>query len=125
MKTALVIEDNANNMELITFILERHGFQTHRATQGMDGVESFMTTTPDLVLLDIQLPDIDGIEVLRILRSLEGTPNTPIIAVSSYALSGEHRRLIEAGCSGYIEKPIDPSTFMGKINGVVNNLATT
>ncbi|MGH8583723.1 MAG: response regulator [Gammaproteobacteria bacterium] len=114
-KRALVIEDNDDNMELITYILEVNGFQTIRAASGRDGLERARADTPDFVLLDIQLPDMDGTEVLAALRNSPATRDLPIIAVTSYAMSGDRERLLRAGCTGYIEKPIDPERVMEQI----------
>lgn len=119
MKTALVIEDNANNMALFKFILNANGFHALEAEYGLDGIELFRISEPDVVLLDMQLPDIDGHEVLSRLRSTVKGSIVPIIAVSSYALTGESRRLISAGCDGYIQKPIDPYEFIGEVNRIV------
>lgn len=117
MKTALIIEDNENNMALITFILERHGFRATGAANGRTGLDLAQTAEFDFVLLDIQLPDIDGFEVLRQLRALG--IKKPVIAVTSHAMAGDRMRLLEAGCNGYIEKPIDPVHIVGQINAVL------
>ena len=124
MKTALVIEDNSNNMELITFILKANGFKTLEADLGVKGVDLFTNNALDVVLLDIQLPDIDGTEVLRRIRETKKGASIPIIAVTSYAMSGDSSFLIEAGCDGYIEKPIDPFEFIGEVNRIVDCCAS-
>ena len=124
MKTALVIEDNPNNMELITFILKANGFDTLEAEFGLKGIDVFNDNEPDFVLLDIQLPDIDGMEVLNRLRLTERGSLVPIIAVTSYAMSGDSLKLIESGCDGYIEKPIDPFEFIGEVRRIVERCET-
>lgn len=86
MKTALVIEDNDNNLELISFILHARGYATRSAVTGLDGVAEALRDRPDFILLDIQLPDIDGIEVARRIRAAEGWPPVPIIAITSFAM---------------------------------------
>lgn len=121
--TALVIEDNVDNMELITFILETQGYHTLRATTGQEGIDLALAGTPDFVLLDIQLPDMDGADALRIIRSHSAGRELPIIAVTSYAMSGDRERLIAAGCNGYIEKPIDPLLIINQIQGILARLA--
>lgn len=122
MKTALVIEDNENNMALITFILHANGFDTLQAERGLQGIDIFNNNEPDFVLLDIQLPDIDGAEVLNRIRKTERGATIPIIAVTSYAMSGDKNILIEAGCDGYIEKPIDPFHFITEICSIVSGV---
>ena len=118
-KRALVIEDNENNMELITFILETKGYKTIRALTGQQGIELALKENPDFILLDIQLPDIMGTEVLQMIRKSEKGQRIPIIAVTSYAMAGDRERLLTAGCDGYIEKPIDPLVVVDQIKKVV------
>ena len=119
MKRALVIEDNENNMELITFILEKNGYSTIKAENGKIGIELALKEKPDFILLDIQLPDMDGLEVLKELRKSEINSDTPVIAITSYAMSGDRERLLQAGCNGYIEKPIDPVTIINQIREII------
>ena len=119
MKTALVIEDNEDNMKLITFILEKNGYGTIRAENGKMGIELALEKRPDFILLDILLPDIGGLEVLEELRGSEIDGEIPIIAITSYAMSGDRERLLEAGCSGCIEKPIDPINIINQIRKIV------
>jgi len=119
MKRVLVIEDNENNMELITFILETNNYQTIRAETGHKGVTLALQERPDFILLDIQLPDIMGTEVLKMIRGSEIGDGIPIIAVTSYAMAGDREKLLDAGCDGYIEKPIDPSVVMNQIREVI------
>lgn len=118
MKRVLVIEDNEDNMKLITLILEKNGYGTIRAENGKTGIELALKEKPDFILLDIQLPDMDGTEVLKELRKSEINGDIPIIAITSYAMSGDRSRLIEAGCTGYLEKPIDPVTIMNQIQEI-------
>lgn len=119
MKTALVIEDNEDNMVLITFILKHNGYGVLEAINGRQGIEIALRERPDFILLDIQLPDIDGLEVLRTLRASEINGRIPIIAVTSYAMVGDRERMLAAGCSGYIEKPIDPERIMAQIEQII------
>lgn len=118
-QTALVIEDNENNMELITFILETYGYQTLRAITGGEGIRQALGEKADFVLLDIQLPDMDGAEVLKAIRNDERGRTLPIIAVTSYAMSGDRERLLAAGCTGYIEKPIDPMLIIRQVQTIL------
>jgi len=119
MKRVLVIEDNENNMELITFILEANNYQTLRAETGHEGVILALQERPDFIILDIQLPDIMGTEVLKRIRTSEMGTRIPIIAMTSFAMAGDRKNLLDAGCDGYIEKPIDPVTVMAQIRNVV------
>ncbi len=116
---ALIIEDNDDNRVLIQLILEHNGYQTLLAYDGRSGVEQAASGRPDFVLLDIQLPDMNGLEVLRAIRAARTNADVPIVAMTSYALSGDDLRFIEAGCDGYIEKPIEPYTVMAQIQAVI------
>ena len=116
MKTkVLLIEDNEQNRYLVTYILEKHNYQVFQAFNGADGVSLARQQKPDLILLDIQLPVMDGYTVARELRKNESLANVPIIAVTSYAMPGDREHAMEAGCTGYIEKPIDPDTFISQV----------
>ncbi len=119
MNTALIIEDNPDNMELISFILEKGGYKTLKAETGEEGVDMTLNLRPDFVILDIQLPGIDGYEVLHRIRKSEVDGSIPIIAVTSYAMSGDREKLMDAGCNGYIEKPIEPGKLIGQIREAI------
>lgn len=113
--TILVIEDNEQNLYLITFILERNGYRVVQARDGREGIELAGRVRPALILLDIQLPVMDGYAVARELRNNPGLADIPIVAVTSYAMVGDRERILAAGCAGYIEKPINPDTFIAEI----------
>jgi two-component system, cell cycle response regulator DivK len=113
--TVLLIEDNAQNRYLVTFLLEAHAYKVVPASDGALGIDLAGRLLPQLILLDIQLPVMDGYAVARALRSNPGLRDTPIVAVTSYAMSGDREKAIAAGCNGYIEKPINPETFVGEI----------
>lgn len=115
-QTVLIIEDNEQNLYLATFILEKRGLTVLQARNGQDGIDTACRQFPDLILLDIQLPVMDGYEVARRLRRIETVKEIPIIAVTSYAMVGDREKALEAGCTGYIEKPINPATFMDEIH---------
>src|SRR5690242_9617817 len=104
MKRALVIEDNPDNMVLITRLLEKAGYLTLQATTGRAGVAMALSESPDFIILDIQLPDIDGTEVLYRIKKSEIGASIPVIAMTSYAMAGDREKLLRAGCDGYIEK---------------------
>jgi two-component system cell cycle response regulator DivK len=120
-KTILLIEDNEQNRYLATFLLERHGFNVVPAVDGLRGIEMARTLRPDLILLDIQLPAMDGYAVARALRTIDTLRATPIIAVTSYAMVGDREKALAAGCTGYIEKPINPETFVAEIERLGNS----
>jgi len=121
IKTALVIEDNEDNMVLITMLLEDAGYNCIWAKNGEQGVLMFTEKKPDFVILDIQLPDILGNEVLKRIRMLDSEiASVPIIAMTSYAMSGDREKLLAEGCDGYIEKPIDPMRVIKQINSIVS-----
>jgi two-component system, cell cycle response regulator DivK len=116
MKTRILyIEDNQQNLYLVTFILERSGYEVHAARDGQRGIEAAAALKPDLILLDIQLPAMDGYAVARELRRNPDLAATPIVAVTSYAMAGDREKALAAGCTGYIEKPITPETFLGQV----------
>ena len=111
----LVIEDNEQNLYLITFILEKNGYEVVQARDGSEGIELAGRVIPALILLDIQLPLMDGYAVARALRNNPALTDVPIVAVTSYAMLGDREKTLAAGCTGYIEKPINPETFMGEV----------
>ena len=121
MKTALIIEDNADNSVLMSRILEKSGYEAVVAETGQDGYDMARKTKPDFILLDIQLPDMNGIQVLRMLLETPETKDIPVISVTSYAMAGDRERLIAKGCTGYIEKPIDPVRVIEQIEKILGS----
>lgn len=119
MSTALIIEDTPDNMRLISFILNKNGIDTIGAEIGQLGIDLAKSAKPDFIILDIQLPDMDGTEVLRAIRQSEADIHVPIIAMTSYAMSGDREELLAAGCTGYVEKPIDPMKVMEQIRDIL------
>ncbi len=115
MAKILIIEDNEQNLYLETFILEKHGHEVVQARDGKQGIELAGQVSPQLILLDIQLPVMDGYAVAEELRQNPRLAHIPIIAVTSYAMAGDRERILAAGCNGYLEKPINPDTFMADV----------
>jgi CheY-like chemotaxis protein len=115
MTRVLIVEDNPANMKLATFLLESVGYTVSSATDAEAGLTLARDEHPDLILMDIQLPGMDGYAVARALRALETLRGASIIAVTSYAMVGDREKALAAGCNGYIEKPIDPMTFVDQI----------
>lgn len=115
MKRVLVVEDNKVNLYMITFLLKKSGYTVIEARDGETGVNLAIKEKPDLIIMDIQLPDINGLEATKRIRASEADGDIPIIALTSYAMAGDKKKALEAGCTGYIEKPITPETFMKQI----------
>jgi two-component system, cell cycle response regulator DivK len=113
--TILLIEDNEANRYLATFLLEKHGYAVESASDGRAGIERAGAIQPALILLDIQLPLMDGYAVALELRGNPALRDIPIIAVTSYAMLGDREKALAAGCNGYLEKPINPDTFVAEI----------
>lgn len=116
MKKVLIIEDNEDNLYMLKFILELNNIEVIAAADGMTGFKTTVEVKPDLILMDIQLPDINGLEVTKMIRASEIKNSIPIIAITSYAMTGDRQKALDAGCDSYIEKPIDPETIMNDIN---------
>jgi two-component system, cell cycle response regulator DivK len=124
-RTILLIEDNEQNRYLATFLLEQRGYKVMHAGDGPSSIELARTLAPDIILLDIQLPAMDGYTVARALRNFESLRTTPIIAVTSYAMVGDREKCLAAGCTGYLEKPIDPETFVQEIERIARFTPST
>jgi two-component system cell cycle response regulator DivK len=107
----LIVDDNEKNTKLVRDVLQYRGYRTIEAADGVTAVELATTAAPDLVLLDIQLPDMDGTSVLGRIRSITPTRCPPVVALTSFAMNGDRERFLEAGFDGYISKPIDVRTF--------------
>jgi len=108
----LVVEDNPANLELFLDILEMGGYESLHATEGAEGIEIAAREVPDLILLDIQLPGIDGLSVVKALRSMPATRNIKTIALTAYAMKGDREMFIEKGFDGYIAKPVAVRGFL-------------
>ena len=106
-KRILVVDDNVDSRELVVKVLRNRGYQTFEAVDGEDALEKVVAERPDLILMDRSLPKIDGYEVTRRLKRQEGLKNIPIVALTAHAMKGDREKAIEAGCEGYISKPIN------------------
>ena len=107
MTTILIVEDNEMNRDMLSRRLVRKGFDVHLAVDGDEGISLAGTLGPDLILMDIALPGIDGYEATRRLKASSGTAHIPVIALTSHAMSGDRDRALAAGCDAYDTKPID------------------
>ena len=120
----LIVEDNEPNLRLTRDILEHHGFRTLEARDGQSGFDLAVDERPDVVLLDIELPDLDGREVLRLLRAEPRTAALPVVAVTAYAMEGDREAFLSAGFDGYITKPISVRTFADEVRAHCRPVAT-
>ncbi len=118
-KRILVIEDHEDNRRIMRDLLTSAGYELVEAVTGEDGVALAETQHPDLILMDIQLPGIDGYETTRRIRASPALRRIPIIAVTSYALSGDDAKAFEAGCDGYVAKPFSPRELLAKVREFV------
>ncbi len=122
MRTVLVIEDNKDNLKIVTYALQRAGYTVIFAESGEEGFELALKERPFFILMDINLPGIDGLETTKRIRSSEADGSIPIIAITSYAMTGDRERILAAGCNGYFEKPIDPITIVEQIHKILENM---
>ena len=113
--TILVVEDNEKNMKLFRDVLQAGGYRTLEATTGGQAVELATGHAPDLILMDIQLPDIDGVEALARLRTDERTASLPVLALTAQAMEGDRERFLAAGFDGYLSKPVDVTEFVATV----------
>jgi CheY-like chemotaxis protein len=107
----LIVDDNETNLKLLRWLLEKKGYEVHTASDAAAARAAIRTVRPKLVLMDIQLPDVDGLTLTRELKADPGLRDIPVVAVTSYAMKGDHQRSLDAGCDGYITKPIDTRQF--------------
>ena len=111
-KTVLIVEDNELNMKLFHDLLDAHGYRTLQTRNGMDALRIARERRPDLILMDIQLPEVSGLEVTRWLKDDEALRDIPVIAVTAFAMKGDEERIRQGGCEAYISKPISIGTFL-------------
>jgi two-component system cell cycle response regulator DivK len=113
----LLVEDNAANMTLATFLLQSAGYEVITATDAETGVSLARAQNPALILMDIQLPGMDGLQATALLRADESTRDIPVIALTALAMKGDEERIRAAGCDGYIAKPLDYKSFLATVAG--------
>ena len=118
-KVVLIVEDDPKSLKLARDMLQVSGYATLEATNGKEGVELARIEKPDLILMDIQLPVMDGLEAIKLLKNDDVTKDIPIIALTAYAMKGDEKKIQETGCDGYISKPIDIKGFLKKISEVI------
>ena len=118
-KTVLIVEDNELNMRLFCDLLEAHGYRTMQAFAGLGVVEQVRADRPDLILMDVQLPDMSGLDVVLALKADAGLADIPVIAVTAFAMKGDEERIREGGCAAYISKPISVARFVETVRQFV------
>jgi CheY-like chemotaxis protein len=119
MAKILLVEDNEMNRDMLSRRLERRGYEVVIAVDGQQGVDLAQSTHPDLILMDMSLPVIDGWEATRQIKAKEGVKDTPIIALTAHAMSGDREKALEAGCDDYDTKPIELPRLLGKIEALL------
>ncbi|MBM6594197.1 response regulator [Microvirga pudoricolor] len=114
-KTVLIVEDNELNMKLFNDLLEAHGYATLKTGHGIEAMELARAHKPDLILMDIQLPEVSGLEVTRWLKADEELKSIPVIAITAFAMKGDEERIREGGCEAYLSKPISVAKFIATV----------
>ena len=117
----LIVEDNMDNYELVRFILERAGYDVFLAVNGRDGVDAARFQKPDLILMDLGLPEMDGWLAAQRLKAEDATKFIPLYALTAHTLPAERKRAIQAGCDGYVSKPIHVDSFLAVIESALAN----
>jgi two-component system cell cycle response regulator DivK len=120
-KTVLVVEDNELNMKLFHDLLDAHGYRTLQTRNGMDALRIAREQRPDLILMDIQLPEVSGLEVTKWLKDDESLRDIPVIAVTAFAMKGDEERIRQGGCEAYISKPISVAKFIETIKSYLGD----
>ncbi|MDQ1611218.1 MAG: two-component system, cell cycle response regulator DivK [Pyrinomonadaceae bacterium] len=124
MKKILLVEDNEMNRDMLSRRLARKGYEVSIAVDGQQGVEMAQTAAPDLILMDMSLPVLDGWEATRRLKDSDATRHIPVIALTAHAMSGDRERALEAGCDDYDTKPIELTRLLEKVEAMLNRTVT-
>lgn len=119
MARILIIEDNAANLKLFTFLLKNAGHEVLSATEAATGLALARNELPELILMDVQLPGMDGLEATRLLKHDAVTSHIKVVVVTAFAMKGDEARMLAAGCDGYVAKPIHYADFLGKVNAAL------
>ena len=120
-KRILVVDDNEDNRQILIDLLSSAGYEVIEARTGFDAVASAARDVPNLVLMDIQLPGMDGLEATRRIKAQPALAGIPVIAVTSYALAGDDRKAADAGCDDYVTKPFSPRALLAKVRGILGD----
>jgi two-component system, cell cycle response regulator DivK len=117
--TILVIEDNVDNLDLVRFLLEEGGYSVAGASDGRSGLEIARDMQPTLILLDLAIPEIDGWSLANMLKADAATGHIPVIALTAYTMPGDRKKALDAGCDGFITKPLDIPNFVSMIEAYI------
>jgi CheY-like chemotaxis protein len=117
----LIVEDNVDNFELVRFLLERAGYEVLSAANGVEGVDAAKREQPDLVLMDLSMPEMDGWKATAQMKAEATTRHIPVLALTAHTLPSERKRAIDAGCDGYISKPINVASFDKLVSTLVRH----
>ncbi|WP_028877910.1 response regulator [Terasakiella pusilla] len=118
-KTILIVEDNEMNMKLFNDLLQAHGYNTIQTATGTQAKELALQHSPNLIIMDIQLPDISGAEATKDIKAHDDLSEIPIIAVTAFAMKGDEERIMQSGCDAYMSKPISIADFIGEVQGFI------
>lgn len=118
----LIVDDNAINVELVRAVLQADSFEVEAAGDAFTATECIRALPPDLILMDVQLPGVNGLELTRSIKGAPATRNIIVIAFTAYAMHGDEARMLAAGCDGYLSKPIDVATFSARIRGFLREV---
>ena len=118
-KQVLIVEDNVLNMKLFNDLLEAHGYSTLKSSSGLEGFELARNHRPDLILMDIQLPEVSGIDIIKLLKENDDLRRIPVIAITAFAMKGDEERIRDSGCEGYLSKPISVSKFIETVRSFI------
>lgn len=119
-KTILLVEDDFMNMKLVQHVLKSEGYAVVKATTGWEALNQIKTGLPDLIIMDMQLPDINGMTLVRIIRSNEAAKETAILALTAFAMKGDREKILKNGCNDYISKPINIENFISTVRKYLN-----
>ena len=120
MKKILIVEDNELNMKLFNDLLETSGYETRQTREGLKAISIAKKFLPDLILMDIQLPEVSGLEVAKWIKDDDNLSDIPIVAITAFAMKGDQERILDGGFEAYLSKPISISTFLDTIGNLVN-----
>jgi len=119
-RTVLIVEDNEDNRIVYSTILRHHGFRVSEALDGEEGIAKARRELPDLILMDISIPLIDGWEVTQTLKKDDATRHIPVVALTAHAMPGDRQRAMDVGCDGYLAKPCEPRAVLAEVNRLIN-----